>query len=33
MTAHLDVDALLGFLAVKQAFDVEARAPCVLMNW
>lgn len=32
MTAHLDVDAFLGFLAVKQAFDIKVRAPCVLVN-
>lgn len=32
VTAHLDVDAFLGFLSVKQAFDVKVWAPCVLLN-
>lgn len=31
-TAHLDVDSLLGLLAVEQAFDVEVGAARVLVN-
>lgn len=33
LTAHLDVDSILGFLAVEQAFDVKVWAPCVFVNW
>lgn len=32
MHAHLDVDPLFGFFAIKQAFDVKVGTACVLLD-